>query len=142
MRLFGRLSGCRSRSGADGGEFPADKIKAADRVDRQLHWAKERLLLHFDKDDSVFAPFAVSDDGRGVFVYRDAFDQVGIHRLQRVLFHLFVVDEYQRLLIDRSGVSSGSLSSGRLGIGLAAPDGQRITYADRFPVDRAGLPCR
>lgn len=92
----GSLEDCpdgRSRSGADGGEFPADKIKAADRVDRQLHWAKERLLLHFDKDDSVFATFAVSDDGRGVFVYRDPFDLVGIDLLHIGLRGLLVVNK-------------------------------------------------
>ena len=93
LRLFGRLSGCRSRSGADGGEFPADKIKAADRVDRQIHWAKERLLLHFDKDDAVFATFAVSDDGRGVSVYRDPFDLVGIDLLHIGLRGLLVVNK-------------------------------------------------
>ena len=52
MRLFGRLSGCRSRSGADGGEFPADKIKAADRVDRQLYEGENETYIEASAENS------------------------------------------------------------------------------------------
>ena len=50
-------------------------------------------MLHFDKDDAVFATFAVSDDGRGVSVYRDPFDLVGIDLLHIGLRGLLVVNK-------------------------------------------------